>query len=574
MRIDARAAPHTSPRVAPLQVTPALAKVIAKHPAAVTVQQLINAIARDAGRAQVTLAQRFQELGLNLEALVKHRGARLPRPAATSQPTAWAPGASSAAASARLQREHAVLEQSLFKLTDELLQHDPAFLKGLREEAAVIRHLPTEEAKIAALTKSYRTLFAQLQAPDRHLPPDVQSCVASFRSQLEDALANGTIVAKDREVNEAYAEAARTSLGRAIATFTADLAKTNPALLNAVSQELNRLASLPRDDQQTLKSGFTELVARVNEHATLSQAGKEAWDRVQSQIGLSTSHSLSNLADFADQAFDRAVEGLLNTPGTGPVLDARRPLPESKEQYLAVSKQIHQALGITGHSTALTSHQIDQAFALAGKAFGLRPEFLKYMAKTESGLKQTADNGAAFGLMQIERVHRGAYEGAITVKNDTITNIVYGALLRAQTDRTMALRFEQAGLVPPNHPRVIEFLGDLAYNRGPGVLKYFAQGAAEQKIDVNNFGEYLGGRGGSFKLLDGGKRIRVVPGPGTHIDETGQGSVVAKASDAVGRVRFSAKLAKSLGDRNGDGRVDHLDVWLTRGVRYLKEVGS
>ncbi len=35
--------------------------------------------------------------------------------------------------------------------------------------------------------------------------------------------------------------------------------------------------------------------------------------------------------------------------------------------------------------------------------------------------------------------------------------------------------------------------------------------------------------------------------------------------------QFSKKLIDGLGDRNGDGRVDHLDVWLTRGVRYLTD---
>ena len=28
---------------------------------------------------------------------------------------------------------------------------------------------------------------------------------------------------------------------------------------------------------------------------------------------------------------------------------------------------------------------------------------------------------------------------------------------------------------------------------------------------------------------------------------------------------------QGLGDRNGDGRVDHLDVWLTRGMGYLND---
>ncbi len=86
---------------------------------------------------------------------------------------------------------------------------------------------------------------------------------------------------------------------------------------------------------------------------------------------------------------------------------------------------------------------------------------------------------------------------------------------------------------------------------------------------MNKFSEFVGGRGGSFEILDGGKSIVVVPGPGTGIDRTGANSVLALSSEAVGRVQFSKKLTAGLGDRNGDGRVDHLDVWLTRGIKYL-----
>jgi hypothetical protein len=194
------------------------------------------------------------------------------------------------------------------------------------------------------------------------------------------------------------------------------------------------------------------------------------------------------------------------------------------------------------------------------------------MAKTESGLRQVVpSNPAACGIMQVERVHADAYSGPRNAGNDTITNIVYGGLLRALTDRAMARDFVAAGLVPPGNPRVVEFLGDLAYNRGPALLKFVARGAAAQGIDPNRFAEYLAGRGGTYAILNGGRRIVIRPGPGTGIDATGKGSVLALASEAVGRVAFSKKLSAGLGDRNGDGRVDHLDVWLTRGLNYLRD---
>ena len=173
--------------------------------------------------------------------------------------------------------------------------------------------------------------------------------------------------------------------------------------------------------------------------------------------------------------------------------------------------------------------------------------------------------------MQIENVHGQAYAGARNVANDTITNIVYGGLLRAQTDKTMAKRFAEAGIKPPSNPRVVEFLGDLAYNRGPGLLKHIAHHAAKQGIDVDEFGEYVGGPGGSYAITNGGKNVTVIPGPGTDIDKTGKNSVLERSSEAVGRVKFSKKLTEGLGDRNGDGRIDHLDVWLTRGINYLKD---
>jgi hypothetical protein len=202
-----------------------------------------------------------------------------------------------------------------------------------------------------------------------------------------------------------------------------------------------------------------------------------------------------------------------------------------------------------------------------GTELGIRPEFLRYMAGTESGQRQTASTASAHGIMQIERsAHPDAYQGALNVGNDTVTNVVYGALLRAQTDRAMRQRFKEAGLNPPTRASVVEFLGDLAYSRGPGLLRYIARHAKEQGIDVNTFADYVGGRGGRFELKNG--RVRVFGGPGTGIASTGAGSVLALALADTNRQQ-RPRLSSTHRDRNGDGNVSHLDIWVTRGMKYI-----
>lgn len=355
-----------------------------------------------------------------------------------------------------------------------------------------------------------------------------------------------------------------------------ELAVKDPELFAGIKAEEARIRALPTEKERAaaVEAAYPRLEASLDKSAAdgkLSAKGAANWAafRAQAKQALADG-TLFEKAQFAGRAFDDRVQRSLNTGKT--VLDPNRRLPESKAEYLKLSQKIHDALKIPGNSVALTSKQLDAAFAAAGADYGIRPEFLKYMAKTESGLKQVVkSNPAAVGIMQIESVHKDAYAGERNVANDTITNIVFGGLLRAQTDRQIARQFAAAGLAPPTNPRVVEFLGDLAYNRGPGLLKFVAQYAAEQKIDVNNFAEYVAGPGGSYKIVDGGKSIVVTPGPGTKIDKTGAGSVLAKSSEAVGRVQFSKKLTEGLGDRNGDGRVDHLDVWLTRGINYLAD---
>jgi hypothetical protein len=359
-----------------------------------------------------------------------------------------------------------------------------------------------------------------------------------------------------------------------IAALVDELMARDPALFNKIRAEEERIRALPTHEARVaaVREGYPRLEASLNRSAAegrLSPQGAARWEalRTQTQAALADG-TLFERALFAGQAFDDRVQALLAKGTT--ILDPGRRLPERKAEYMRISQSIHDELAVPGNSTSLTPRQIDRAFELAGQAFGIRQEFLKYMAKTESGLRQVVpSNPAAVGIMQIEKVHKDAHAGARNVANDTITNIVYGSLLRAQTDRAMAKRFLEAGIASPSSARVVEFLGDLAYNRGPGLLRHIAQNAALQKIDVNDFAEYVGGRGGSYLISDDGRRIVVIPGPGTGIDRTGKNSVLERSSEAVGRVQFSANLTKGLGDRNGDGRVDHLDVWLTRGLKYL-----
>lgn len=355
-----------------------------------------------------------------------------------------------------------------------------------------------------------------------------------------------------------------------------ELSLRDPALFDRIQAQGARIRALPTHEERVaaVEAAYPLLEKELDRslaEGRLSSKGAANWAafRAQAKTALADG-TLFEKAQFAGNAFDARVRRLLEKGTTA--LDPDRKLPETRDEYMRLSQTIHARLAVKGNSTSLTTRQVDEVFGLVGAEFGIRPDFLKYMAKTESGLKQVVpSNPAASGIMQIERVHKGAYAGERNVGNDTITNIVFGGLLRAQTDREIAKRFSAAGLELPSNARVVEFLGDLAYNRGPGILRHIARYAAEQKIDVNKFAEYVGGRGGSYEIVGGGKSVRVIPGPGTGIDKTGKGSVLALASEAVGRVQFSKQLTAGLGDRNGDGRVDHLDVWLTRGIKYLDD---
>lgn len=450
----------------------------------------------------------------------------------------------------------------------------------------------SRQRALAALRAAWGERLRIEETPDRPQPQPRQAGGADFSgAQAALALVPASLLAGahgqayDGAVPAAPAVSAAAQPARradrdqefqeSVVRLVDELLVKDPVLFRKIVAEENRIRALPSRAERAaaVHEAYPRLERELDRSAAegkLSPEGARRWAafRAQAQAALADG-TLFERALFAGKAFDDKVQELLSRGTTR--LDPDRKLPETKAEYMRISERIHAELGIKGNSTALTPPQLDKAFELAGREFGIRPEFLKYMAKTESGLRQVVpSNPAAVGIMQIEHVHTDAYAGPRNVANDTITNIVYGGLLRAQTDRTMARRFAEAGLAAPSNARVVEFLGDLAYNRGPGLLKHVARFAAEQRIDVNEFAEYVGGRGGSYTIT-GGRTLVVRPGPGTGIDKTGRGSVLERSSEAVGRVRFSKKLAAGLGDRNGDGRIDHLDVWLTRGIRYLAE---
>ena len=151
------------------------------------------------------------------------------------------------------------------------------------------------------------------------------------------------------------------------------------------------------------------------------------------------------------------------------------------------------------------------------------------------------------------------YAGARNVANDTITNIVYGGLLRAQTDRTMGEALPARAGIAPEQPSGRQFLGDLAYNRGPGLLKT-SRITPRSRDRCRRIRRICRGTRRVLRDHQWREERDRHPRARTDIDKTGKNSVLERSSEAVGRVKFSKKLTEGLGDRNGDGRIDHLDV--------------
>lgn len=252
-------------------------------------------------------------------------------------------------------------------------------------------------------------------------------------------------------------------------------------------------------------------------------------------------------------------------------LPPRPRLPANYKAILKLSEELHAELGIKGPSERLSKGQLEKVYLKAAAATGLRTQLLKYIASVEAAGVQTADSGAAHGLMQVERsAHPTAYVGAINVGNDTITNVLYGALLRARVDKRLDEAFLAEGLAPPSNRHVRELLGDFAYNRGPMLLEFLPKYAKQQGVNINAIVEYIAGRGGRYELSNrwGSNRIRIFPIPGSPVSPTGEGSVLQLALAEVNR-RSPITLSRNFADRTGNGgRPDHLDVWVVRGEHY------
>ena len=216
-----------------------------------------------------------------------------------------------------------------------------------------------------------------------------------------------------------------------LAALVDELMTRDPALFNGIRAEEDRIRALPTHEARVaaVRAGYPDLEAGMNRSAAegrLSSEGAARWSALRAHLQAALADgTLFEWAKFAGRTFDARVHALL--AGGVTVLDPDRRLPERKAEYLRLAKQIHDQLSVPGNSTALKPGQVDKAFELVGKEFGIRPEFLKYMAKTESGLRQVVpSNPAAAGIMQVERVHKDAFAGTRNVGNDTITNIVFG----------------------------------------------------------------------------------------------------------------------------------------------------
>jgi peptidoglycan hydrolase-like protein with peptidoglycan-binding domain len=228
---------------------------------------------------------------------------------------------------------------------------------------------------------------------------------------------------------------------------------------------------------------------------------------------------------------------------------------------------IRGSLGIKGPSESLSKEQIDQALGMAAQKYGVSKELLKHAMKMESGGDQLKDNGAAHGLMQIERVHKVAYKGDVNVGNDTVANIAYAAKQWAEIGQKLDGAFKAQGLTPPTGA-TRDALMDFAYNRGPGVLGPIAKRAKEQGIDTNNLQEYFAGKGGKadwVKDKNGNFTMSITPGAG--VDKHGQGSVLQEVVENDVRHITQDRRYK---DRSGDGVRDHFDIWIQRSGKLLQ----
>jgi LysM domain/Peptidase_C39 like family/Transglycosylase SLT domain len=252
-----------------------------------------------------------------------------------------------------------------------------------------------------------------------------------------------------------------------------------------------------------------------------------------------------------------------STRSSGPAVVQSTAKPTTSGDWKKDSAAIHSALGITGSSEKLSKEQISKAMDMASKMYGVPKERLMHIAQHESSNNQTADNGAARGLMQIERVHTDAYKGQPNVGNDTISNIVYAAKVQGQAVQAINTSFEKQGLKPPTG-KTLAVLTDFVYNRGNGVAPLIAKYAKQQGIDTNNIQEYFAGKGGKFSISSGAKPHFE---PGAGVGAHGERSVLQNAVSEIGNPTGFRTDNKR--DRSGNGKVDHFDIWIQRAAGMI-----
>lgn len=265
---------------------------------------------------------------------------------------------------------------------------------------------------------------------------------------------------------------------------------------------------------------------------------------------------------------------VVRTEETRATIDA---LPVSFRELAPLIAELHRVAGVERPSTSLSASQLDLVFQWAGERLGVRPVLLKYIAVVESNMRQKQPSSSpAAGLMQIERsAHPDALRGEFNVDNDTIANVLYGALLGARIDKMLDAQFRGRGVKPPTDVKVRELIGDYAYNRGPAVVPFIVKYALEQGINLNSIDEYLAGRGGRSHFQAGwGGHVHIAPGPGSGVSKTGAGSVLDLALKAVDASNGSITLQKKHRDRNGDGRADRQDILILRSYKYMQFMAS
>src|SRR6185369_8402283 len=139
----------------------------------------------------------------------------------------------------------------------------------------------------------------------------------------------------------------------AVVALIDELAVKDPALFAKIRSEQARIRALPTREQRAaaVKADYPLLERDLDRSAAqgkLSPAGAALWAafRPQAQAALADG-TLFERAQFAGKAFDEKVQRLLDT-GTV-LLDADRKLPDSRPEYMEISRRVHTELSIPGN---------------------------------------------------------------------------------------------------------------------------------------------------------------------------------------------------------------------------------